>query len=273
MSPGGKWTLKRGNIVFNERKATTLAYSPKKFSHYTDFMDLIHPEDYDKAMGAMQDHLKGNSSQYKVDYHIQTKNGKYKWYRDVGGITERDPEGHPVKTTGLVIDISERMEIERNMRILHRWAQFLNRAHSMEEIFKYTLDALDKTFGYSHIAILLKQEQFLKFEATRGYESIPKELEELSLAGKGITVKAANEKKTIVIHDVHNHHNYLFASPTIKSELAVPIKTGDDVLGIINVESDHPHHFDEKDQLLVETLASHVAVAMKGVKRKRNGPP
>lgn len=157
-----------GKVVFNDRKATMLGYAPEKFSHYTDFTDLLHPKDYEKAMQAMREHLEGKDPQYKIDYRIGTKDGNYKWFHDVGGITQRNEDGDPLKATGLVIDISERMEIERKHTVLHHWAQLLNRAKSIEEIFNYTANALEKTLGYTHIGLFLKKETFLQLAVQRG---------------------------------------------------------------------------------------------------------
>lgn len=38
--------------------------------------DLLHPDDYPKAMEAMKDHLYGKASVYEVEYRIRTKTGK-----------------------------------------------------------------------------------------------------------------------------------------------------------------------------------------------------
>jgi GAF domain-containing protein len=50
------------------------------------------------------------------------------------------------------------------------------------------------------------------------------------------------------------------------SELAVPIKIEDRVLGVLNVEHPEPHAFDEHDQQLLEAIASHAATAIHNAK-------
>ena len=59
-----------GIVTFDNHKATMLGYLPEKFKHYTDFTALVHPEDVDKAMNAMKNHLKGLSDKYEVEYRI-----------------------------------------------------------------------------------------------------------------------------------------------------------------------------------------------------------
>jgi len=112
--------LPSGKVKFNERKAKILGYSSDRFEHYSDFTDLLHPEDYEKAMKAMEDHLEGRAERYEVEYRIQKKDGSYMWFRDVGGITEEDSdeEGYK-KVTGVVIDIDKRKKMEEEKDFLY----------------------------------------------------------------------------------------------------------------------------------------------------------
>jgi len=52
------------------------------------------------------------------------------------------------------------------------------------------------------------------------------------------------------------------------SELAVPIKIGNRVLGVLNVESKRLSAFDKEDRKLLEILASHAATAIGDLKRR-----
>lgn len=70
-------------------------------------------------MKAMRDHLEGEEPRYEVEYRIEKKDGDYKWFRDVGGITEEDEEGEYKKVTGVVIDIDERKQAEEREEFLH----------------------------------------------------------------------------------------------------------------------------------------------------------
>ncbi len=108
--------LPSGKVRFNDRKAEMLGYSPGRFEHYEDFTDLLHPEDHDKAMHAMRDHLEGRAPRYEVEYRIKMKSGDYKWLRDVGAITEDSESNDYRKVTGVVIDIDERKKKEEKLQ-------------------------------------------------------------------------------------------------------------------------------------------------------------
>lgn len=166
-------------------------------------------------------------------------------------------------------DITEQIEQKEKLATLHRWAQRLNNANSKEEIFKFTLDAIEQTLGFKYAAIQVKQGTFLKIVASRGFPEIPQKIQKLPLEGKGITVKAARSGKTIFINNVDNHPDYHRVAPSFKSELAVPIKRENHIFGVLNVESEEQAGFDKQDQQLLETLASHVAVAIKELREKQ----
>lgn len=77
--------------------------------------------------------------------------------------------------------------------------------------------------------------------------------------GRGICGAAAAEKATIVVDDVSTDRRYLACSSDTKSEIVVPIMTGPDVLGEIDVDSDHPAAFGSADRSLLEEAAALLA--------------
>lgn len=157
---------------------------------------------------------------------------------------------------------------ERKLKILHRWARRLNKAEDMDAILEYTLDAMDKVLGFKYGMIYLKRDNYLTFERSIGYE-IPKKYKKLSLNEKGVTVKAVNQGKTILVPNVRNEEAYIQGDPIIQSELAVPIKIEGEAVGVLNVESGEADDFNKLDKRLLETLASHVGVALSELRKKK----
>jgi PAS domain S-box-containing protein len=112
------WELdyKTGHVIANENKAVMLGYDPEKFTHYSDFTKLIHPEDYKSAIDAMRNHLEGREPRYDVEYRIKMSNGEYCWFHDIGGISKHDESGGPKTVAGFAIDISARMEAQERLQ-------------------------------------------------------------------------------------------------------------------------------------------------------------
>ena len=97
-----------GLITFGKLKAEMLGFPSEKFKHHKDFMDLVHPDDYDSTLNAMRNHLDGKTEKYEIEYRILTKSEGYKWFYDSGSVTKKDLKGNPLIIAGFVIDISER---------------------------------------------------------------------------------------------------------------------------------------------------------------------
>lgn len=144
-----------GNVIFDHRKTEMLGYGPEKFRHYTDFTNLLHPDDHEKAMNAMRRHLEGKADKYDVEYRILTQSGAYKWYHDIGAVSEKNRYGKPQKVTGMVVDISDRKKAERNLQESEE--RFKNLAdHSRvitwecdnDGLLTYVSDVCTKVLGY-----------------------------------------------------------------------------------------------------------------------------
>ncbi|MFZ4572610.1 MAG: PAS domain-containing protein, partial [Bacteroidales bacterium] len=107
-----------GNVTFDKRKTDMLGYSHEKFTHYKDFTVLIHLEDYDRVMDTMRRHFMGKVDKYEVEYRILTKSGKYKWFYDIGSVVSWDSGGVPLYVRGLVLDITDRKQMEEDLKLV-----------------------------------------------------------------------------------------------------------------------------------------------------------
>lgn len=109
------WNIKTDTVTFNHLKVTTLGYDKSEIPEqvtYKFFTNKLHPDDYENTMNVMLNHLRGKTKVYEVEYRIQAKDGKYKWYYDMGKITQYDTQGKPVLVAGIVFDITKRKESE-----------------------------------------------------------------------------------------------------------------------------------------------------------------
>ena len=78
--------------------------------------------------------------------------------------------------------------------------------------------------------------------------------------GRGICGAAAAEKATIIVDDVNADPRYLACSLETRSEIVVPIIHDGDVLGEIDIDSDHVAAFGAPDKTMLEAVADLLAV-------------
>jgi GAF domain-containing protein len=78
----------------------------------------------------------------------------------------------------------------------------------------------------------------------------------------GITGRAAITRKPANVGDVSSDPDYVELMTGIRSEVAAPMFEGDEVVGVLNLESDKPNAFDDVDVAALQALADLAVVAM-----------
>ncbi len=156
--------LPSGRIVFNELKARILGYRPEEFSHYTDFMNLVHPDDYEPTMEAFRRHLDGSAPTYSCEYRIRTIDGEYLWFRDLGKVSSR--ENGVITLTGIVTEITE---VKRTREAMERFRAAVD--NSSDQVFLIDRESMRfidantsacSALGYSREELLAMGPQDIK---------------------------------------------------------------------------------------------------------------
>jgi len=145
------------------------------------------------------------------------------------------------------------------LEALHKHVLNLGTVTNLEDIVEFTLDAMETTLGFKFISILNVEKDELKTTGLRGSESTGMTL---PLDGKGITVKAVREARSIMVDDIREDPDFVQGSADSLSELAVPVKDNGEVYAVLNIESKEIGGFSEDDHRLMETLAAHVGSAI-----------
>ncbi|MFZ9970025.1 MAG: GAF domain-containing protein [Bacteroidia bacterium] len=65
--------------------------------------------------------------------------------------------------------------------------------------------------------------------------------------GRGVCGSAWQQQKTIVVPNVHDFPGHIACSAFSQSEIVVPIFKGEEVVAVLDVDSEHLAHFDEID--------------------------
>jgi GAF domain-containing protein/HAMP domain-containing protein len=99
-------------------------------------------------------------------------------------------------------------------------------------------------------------------EGTHETVSIPLSREQ------SLVARAARTRQSVIVNDVKSEPGFLANSllPETASEMAVPLIIGDQVLGVLDVQSDHINAFSEEDANIQATLASQVATALQNAR-------
>ena len=72
--------------------------------------------------------------------------------------------------------------------------------------------------------------------------------------GRGVCGTAWAEARTQVVPDVEQFPGHIACSSLSKSEIVVPIFRGDEVVGVLDIDSDQLATFDETDRIYLEQM-------------------
>ena len=74
--------------------------------------------------------------------------------------------------------------------------------------------------------------------------------------GRGVCGTAWAEARTQVVPDVEQFPGHIACSSLSKSEIVVPIFQGNEVIGVLDIDSDQLATFDETDKIYLEKLSA-----------------
>jgi len=77
--------------------------------------------------------------------------------------------------------------------------------------------------------------------------------------GKGICGQVAISNKNFVVPDVMAQDNYIACSITVKAEIVIPIFLNGENIGQIDIDSNTPNPFTEKDERFLEFVCQEVS--------------
>ena len=188
----------------------------------------------------------------------------------------RDESGEVVALGSIIRDITRQKDLERRLQDLsdlRTWrleviteiAQEISAAPEMAELFHRVVTLVKERFAYYHTHLYLLRNGVL--EMVEGYGEpgrIMRERGHRIQVGSGLTGTAAATGQPVLAPDVIQIENWLPNPllPDTRSEVAVPIKMGDEVLGVLDVQSDQLNGLTEDDQTLLLGLCGQIAVAI-----------
>jgi L-methionine (R)-S-oxide reductase len=72
--------------------------------------------------------------------------------------------------------------------------------------------------------------------------------------GKGVCGSSWSQKKTLIVPDVEKFPGHIACSSQSRSEIVIPIIRNNEVMGVLDVDSEFPDHFDQTDQQFLEQI-------------------
>jgi len=139
---------------------------------------------------------------------------------------------------------------------------------AVDELLDQMVRLIQEAFNYYYVGFGLIEGDELVSKAGAGplwdaYQSL-----RLKVGQEGIGGWVAHSGEPLLVPDVSQEPRYYFVPQAIetRSELCVPLKTKEAVIGVLDVQSDRLNAFDESDLAVLQSLAHQAAIAIENAR-------
>ncbi len=160
-------------------------------------------------------------------------------------------------------------ERARRMELLASIGRKATAILELDELLQQAVSLITQAFDYYNVSILLVEgeELVLRASAQESFRKYDNQLR-LRIDGKGLTAWVAVHGEPLLVPEVGKDPRYFKHDPEVRtrSELAVPLKVKERVIGVLDVQSVEPAAFVPLDLYTLQTVADQLAITVENVR-------
>ena len=229
---------------------------------------LIHPDDMERRDASIIQSMETLQPWRQELRHIVQ--GEVRWY-DFISRPERLPDGD-ILSSGIILETTEHKRTEeklsrklRQMTLLHKIGHLISSSLSLEEVVHAIMKGIEDTLDPDLALIFLKCDDSLHLRVM-GPEGSPFKLDSVPAhrVGDCLCGLAAQDGQPIYSSDISTDPRCNWQEckeAGLRSFAALPLKSGDRVLGVLGLASGSPRDFTQEARLL-ETLAAEISLGL-----------
>jgi PAS domain S-box-containing protein len=286
----GVFVVQDGKLqVVNQALAQMLDYETTEMIGFT-FPDFILAEDAKQVAENYRKRMAGEPAPDEYIIHMIKKGGLAQTLANIRpfAINYRGRSA----TMGTARNVTEQMRMEQELRdsrlrlqesydrrglqvkVSNEIAQEIAAAPAVNELINRVVVLVKERFEYYHTQLLRYEPALNAVVLVKGYGEIGEKMlaagHRMEM-GRGLIGSAAAMGQTImrpeVVNDPDWRPNPLL--PETQGEIAVPVKYGDRVLGVLDVQSNQAGALTDDDRLLLEGLCGQIAIALEGTRLRQ----
>jgi two-component system cell cycle sensor histidine kinase/response regulator CckA len=256
-SPGGKL------IDVNNALVQILGYPDKQTLLATRASSLyVNPQDRKK----WQKQLEQEGTLFATEVQFYRFDHSRIWVRESTRIT-KERLGRKVYYEGAIEDITKNKQTEKELRrrireqiVLNTIAANAAEVEDEESLYKHTTAIIHDLLFPDSFGIMLVDETEGVLRLSHSYHTHPNDSRKLVVPlGKGVTGKVAVTGIARRIADSRLEPDYIRINAEMRSEITVPIRVHQKIIGVMDAESQQPDLFTESDERILSTLAQQLA--------------
>lgn len=172
----------------------------------------------------------------------------------------------------LVLRSEEARRRAAYLQIASQVGQRMTALLDLHSLLAELVQLIRQKFGYEFVHVLLLDEETneltLQEASGPGTESLKASGMVVKVGEEGITGWVAHTGRSLVCNNVEQDPRYLAAEqrPGIKSELAVPLRVRNRIVGVLDIQRNRQDGFDKEDLTVLEILGSQMGTAIENAR-------
>lgn len=155
------------------------------------------------------------------------------------------------------------------LKVLQKVTQAATEATDEDQLIDRVTQVIRESLYPDNFGVLLLSPKGDELVIHPSYEAKEEIKDQRVPMNKGVTGRVAASGHSLRVDDIRQEKHYLDYDSDTRSELAVPMKLGDRVIGVINTESRQLSHFTLEDERLLETVAGQLATGIERLRKEQ----
>jgi serine phosphatase RsbU (regulator of sigma subunit)/putative methionine-R-sulfoxide reductase with GAF domain len=154
------------------------------------------------------------------------------------------------------------------LQAIHEVSERITAILDLDKLLPSVVRLIREHFGYHPVHIFtLEEDGALTFRAsTVEGEALDRARQVDLQVGRGIVGAAVQQSQPVLVNDVSQDPRYISDDSQTMAELSVPLRFGDENIGVLDVQSAETNRFRESDLFVILTLADQIAVAIESAR-------
>jgi PAS domain S-box-containing protein len=123
------WDLNSNDVYLSSEWKRQLGHEDHEVGNtFQEWESRIHPEDHERALGAIAAYLSRRESRLEIEHRLRHKDGSYRWILARGTLIKS--HGQSTRIVGIHLDVTDRKAAEEQLRQAKETAEAASRAKS-----------------------------------------------------------------------------------------------------------------------------------------------
>jgi len=266
------WDIANGSMYFSERWQEIVGHEPGTLLPLRrSWQELVHPDDLEWVLEFIRYHLECVTPNYYAEYRLRHRDGHYRWVLDRGQ-AQWDENGHPIRMSGSLTDVTLRRQSEEQLQLLLVTGQAVVQADTLQEMLEIVLGKLCETAEWDVGEAWAIDETAARLQYLWGWNAANPSLAAFQQARSGLTFFENQGfpgyiwalQKPVWIErieegGVFSLHRSQFSQAGLHGAHGVPIYADGKVLAVLTFFAREPRPRDNRAIDLTQAVASQLS--------------